>query len=69
MKLTNKKTLLKSKLSLRTNRGPKKRNDAFVHRTPDGGEPLLPAIGGCARIGLLSAKIYFRKSGSKAEKR
>jgi len=35
MKLTNKKTLLKSKLSLRTNWGPKKRNDAFW-------QPLAP---------------------------
>ena len=42
--------------------GPQMRNNAFR-------EPLLPAIGRCARIGLLSAKIYFRKSGSKAENR
>lgn len=35
MKLTNKKTLLKSKLALYTNRGPQKRNNAF-------GEPLAP---------------------------
>jgi len=35
MKLTNKKTLLKSKLSLHTNWGPKTRNNAFA-------QPLAP---------------------------
>ena len=35
MKLTNKKTLLKSKLSSHTNRVPQKRNNAF-------GQPIAP---------------------------